>query len=513
MKQANHAITIDGNQLTLEGFIHVVRKHALVNLDSISIERINQSREIVKTIVKENKTVYGINTGFGQLSQVVINCEQLSTLQVNLLKSHACGVGNHFNEEITRGMMLLRINALAKGYSGIRLETVNQLMLYLNENILPLIPEQGSLGASGDLAPLSHMALPLLGLGEVLYQGEKMATSLALEKAGIKALDRLEAKEGLSLINGTQAMTSVGAITLYDAMKLSQTLDIAGSMSMEALLGVIDAMDDRVHQVRGQVGQINCADNIRKITKGSGYLTRQGEIRVQDAYSLRCLPQVHGAIKDALEYIKTKVEIEMNAATDNPLVFDRDSVISGGNFHGEPMAISFDFLKIAIAEMASISERRIERLVNPHLSEGLPAFLTKAGGLNSGMMILQYSAASLVSENKVLSHPASVDSIPSSANQEDHVSMGTIAARGARDILNNTRNVVAIELMCAAQALDFREKKDAGEGTKEAYDILRKQVSFIESDEIMYPAMARINQMIKDEVILKAVEAVVGPLT
>ncbi len=505
-------VILDGNHLTLNDFIQVVRYGQKVDLSLEAKSRINESRCIIDKIVTLEKTVYGVNTGFGKLANVMINKEEVSELQENLLKSHACGVGDHFDQEVTRGIMLLRINALAKGYSGIRLETLERLKFYLNEDILPLIPEKGSLGASGDLAPLSHMALTLIGYGQVMYQGDILDIKEVLKKYGIEPIKHLMAKEGLSLINGTQVMTSVGAITTYDAIALSKLADVAGSMSMEALCGIKDAMDMRIHSIRGQVGQIHSAENIMRITDSSCYLTSQGEIRVQDAYSIRCMPQVHGATKDALAYIKDKVEIEMNAATDNPLIFDEDTVISGGNFHGQPMAISFDFLKIAIAELANISERRIERLVNPSLSEGLPAFLIQKSGLNSGYMIMQYSAASLVSENKVLAHPASVDSIPSSANQEDHVSMGTIAARGARDILFNVRNVLAIEFLASCQALDLRDKKQMGKGTAVCYSEIRKYIPFISEDTIMHPLIKQMEKLIKEGTILQKIEEEIGSL-
>lgn len=504
------AIIIDGNHLTLHDFMKVVRSHEVVELSQDAMERLDHSHDVIKHIIDEGRTVYGVNTGFGKLSDVAISKKELSKLQENLLKSHACGVGSYFNDEVVRGIMLLRVNALAKGFSGIRRKTVMQLVEYLNHNILPRIPEQGSLGASGDLAPLSHMGLTLLGLGEVTYQGMIMPTLEALEKAKLSPLDKLVAKEGLSLINGTQAMTSIGAITLYDAIELSKLADIAGAMTLEALNGITDAFSTKIHEVRGHIGQIQCAHNINKLIKNSKYVTSQGQLRVQDAYSLRCMAQVHGASKDAFSYILSKVETEMNAATDNPLVFDIDQVISGGNFHGQPMAISFDFMKIAIAELANISERRLERLVNPQLSEGLPPFLVADGGLNSGFMIVQYSAASLVSENKVLAHPASVDSITSSANQEDHVSMGTTAARQARDILNNTKRVIAMELFTATQALDFRYKEQfCGDGTKIAYRIIRDQIPFISTDQIMYPYIEKAIQIVENQTIQKAIASTI----
>lgn len=505
------AVILDGNSLTLHEFVKIVRFKEKVKLSDEAEKKIINSQKVIEDIVNKEKVVYGVNTGFGKLANVKINKHEVAKLQENLLKSHACGIGEILNEEITRGIMLLRINALAKGYSGIRLSTLERLIFYLNEDILPLIPEKGSLGASGDLAPLSHMALSLLGIGEVKYQGEIIDINEVLNKYNLKPLS-LSAKEGLSLINGTQVMTSVGAITTYDALQLAKLADISASLTFEALRGIKCALDERIHLVRGHSGQINCAKNIQNITQNSTYLTKQGELRVQDAYSLRCTPQVHGAVKDALEYIKTKVEIEMNAATDNPLIFDEESVISGGNFHGEPMALVFDYLKIAISELANISERRLERMINPSLSEGLPAFLVKNSGLNSGFMITQYSAASLVSENKVLAHPASVDSIPSSANQEDHVSMGTIAARGARDILYNTQNVLAIELMASCQAIDLRERKVLGEGSKIAYDIIRQVIPFIDEDVLMSPLIEKTRQLVIKETILNEVEKKLGKL-
>ncbi len=364
--------------------------------------------------------------------------------------------------------MLLRANALAKGFSGIRLSTLNSLIEMLNKGVHPIVPEKGSLGVSGDLSPLSHVVLVLLGEGEAIYKGVRMPGKEAMDKAGIETIE-LTSKEGLALINGTQVMTSVGAHTIYDAINLSKTADIVASMTAEALNGITDAYNPGLHNARGQKGQINTAKNLLRILEGSKNTTRQDEIRVQDAYSLRCVPQVHGASKDCFEFVKEKVKIEMNAATDNPLIFvDEELVLSGGNFHGQPVALPFDFLGIGLAELANLSERRLERLVNPALSEGLPAFLTENGGVNSGVMIVQYAAAALVSENKIIAHPASVDSIPSSANREDHVSMGTIAARKAREILENTRKVLAMEILGAAQGVDLRGNKGLGLGTVEA---------------------------------------------
>jgi len=434
------------------------------------------------------------------LSDVPVCKKDVAKLQENLLMSHACGVGSPFSDEIVRGMMVLRINALIKGHSGVSLPTLMKLVELLNNDVCPVVFEKGSLGASGDLAPLSHMSLPLIGKGEVYYKGQRMNTMDAFIKAEILPLKGLGAKEGLSLINGTQAMTSVGAICLYDAMHLVDLANVSLGLTMESLKGIVDAFDDRVHQVRGQIGQIEIASRMRDILEGSKNTTHQGDVRVQDAYSIRCAPQVHGASLDAFQFVKEKIEIEMNAVTDNPIVFDEDEMaISAGNFHGQPLALVFDYLGIAISELANISERRLERLVNPQLNEGLPAFLVKNPGINSGFMIVQYSAASLVSENKVLAHPASVDSIPSSANQEDHVSMGTIGARKATEILKNARKVIAMEIFAACQAIDLRGDNGLGKMTKKAYNKVREYVDFIENDQIMYHSIHTVEDLLASD--------------
>ena len=499
-------IIIDGNSLTIEEVAKVARSGFKVELSEQSKERVLICRKAVDKFVEEDRTIYGITTGFGKFADVNIDHEETKQLQKNLIMSHACGVGNFFEEEVVRTIMLLRANALAKGNSGIRLNTLETLIEMINENVLPQIPEKGSLGASGDLAPLAHMVLTLLGLGDAKYDNTVMSSKDAMKRAGIEPIE-LTSKEGLALINGTQVMTAVGVLTVYDALMLAKVADISASLTIEALSGITDAFDPRIHELRPHQGQMDAAKNLLSILEGSKNTTRQGEIRVQDAYSLRCIPQIHGATKDALNYIKSKVEIEINAVTDNPIIFpDDDSAISGGNFHGQPMALSFDFLGIAIAELANSCERRIERLVNPALSE-LPAFLSKHGGLNSGFMIAQYSAAALVSENKVLAHPASVDSIPSSANQEDHVSMGTIAARKAKDILFNTMNVVSIELLAACQAIDIaNHDKKLGIGTQIAYDYLRKSVETLGEDRVMYYDINKVYALVKSHELSKAVQ-------
>lgn len=505
-------VYIDGNSLTLEDFINITRKNYKIQLTEEAKERIRKSRALIDRYLEEERIVYGITTGFGKFSDVSITGQEGKQLQKNLIISHACGVGESLAEEVVRGIMLLRINALAKGYSGIRLSTLNTLIEMLNKGVHPIIPEKGSLGSSGDLAPLSHMVLVMLGEGEAIYKGERMSGKEAMERAGIEPIE-LVAKEGLALINGTQVMTSIGAHAIYDSINLSKISDLAAALTTEALRGIIDAFDERIHRVRNHPGQSTSGHNLRAILEGSKMITRQGELRVQDPYSIRCTPQVHGASKDCFSYVKERVEIEMNSVTDNPIIFPEDEeIISGGNFHGQPMALAFDFLAIGLAELANISERRLERLVNPQLSNGLPAFLTKNGGLNSGFMIVQYSAASLVSENKVLAHPASVDSIPSSANQEDHVSMGTIAARKAGEILENTRRVLAMEILAACQAIDLREEKALGQGTEIVYRIIRENIPALEEDRVMYKDLDRCNEILKSNILLEEVERSIGKL-
>lgn len=500
-----NTILIDGNSLTLKDLALIARENYKVEIVDEAKKRVEKSRAIVDDIVENEKTIYGITTGFGKFANVSISKEDCKTLQKNLIISHACGTGDKLPTETVRAIMLLRANALSKGFSGIRLSTLETLIEMLNKGVHPIIPEKGSLGASGDLAPLAHMVLPMIGEGEAEYKGEVMQGKKAMELAGIPIVE-LVAKEGLALINGTQVMTGIGALTVYDAIELLKVSDIAAALSLEALRGITDAFDNRLDMLRPHQGQINTSKNILSLVNGSNLTTRQGELRVQDAYALRCIPQVHGASKDAINYVRERVEIEINSVTDNPIVLENGDVISGGNFHGQPMALSFDFLGIAISEIANISERRLERLVNGQLSNGLPAFLTEQGGLNSGFMITQYAAASLVSENKVLAHPASVDSIPSSANQEDHVSMGTIAARKARQILENAKRVLATEIMAACQAVDFRQDAKLGEGTSIVYKTVREKVDYIKEDKVMYKELDKVTHMITNGEIVKNVE-------
>jgi histidine ammonia-lyase len=443
---------------------------------------------------------------------VVISKKDTRRLQENILMSHASGVGAPLDEETVRAIMALRIKDLARGNSGIRLETVELLIALLNWGVYPVIPEKGSVGASGDLAPLAHLALVLLGLGEAFYKGRRIPGDQALSKCGLKSI-HLEAGEGLALVNGTQVMTAIGALAVYDAIRLARMTDIAAAMSLEVLMGSRTEFNPKIHLVRPHPGQAAAADNMERIIKNSEIITSHKDCaRIQDAYTLRCSPQVHGASKDAINYCRNVIETEMNSSTNNPLIFsESEDFLLGGNFHGQPVALALDFLSMAVSELANISERRIERLVNPMLS-GLPAFLVSDGGLNSGFMIAQYTAAALVSENKVLCHPASVDSIPTSANKEDHVSMGTISARQCRQVLKNTENVIAIELLCAAQALDLFTNLKPGDGTLEAYRVIRKSISHLEKDRILSQDIAAMTELIRGSKILRAVEKRVGAL-
>jgi histidine ammonia-lyase len=482
-------IRIDGQSLTIDQIRDVIERNAPVMIDESCWQNVLASRQAVEQIVEQERVVYGITTGFGKFSDVYISKDKVKELQYHLLRSHACGVGEPFPETVSRAMLLLRANALLKGFSGVRKELIERLITYLNRRMHPVIPQQGSLGASGDLAPLSHMALTLIGEGELIYRGRKVPTQEALQQEGLKALELTE-KEGLALINGTQAMTAQGAVNLIYSCRLAHYADWIASLTIEGLQGIINAFDERVHQARGYKEQMDVARRVRAYLSGSQLTSKQGEIRVQDAYTLRCIPQVHGASWQALNYALDKLHIEMNAATDNPLIFAED-VISGGNFHGQPIALAMDFLGIGMAELANISERRIERLVNPQLND-LPPFLSPHPGLQSGAMIMQYTAASLVSENKTLAHPASVDSIPSSANQEDHVSMGTIAARHAAQIIQNCARVLAIELICAMQAVEYRGVSRLASATRRLYEQGRQLVPDIKEDRIFAPDIERL---------------------
>ena len=507
-------LTIDNcKPIDIYDVVKVAREGEKVELSEAAKKAINKSRRFVEDILADNKVVYGISTGFGEFSKITISGSDRERLQRNLILSHCVGVGELFDKEVVRGIMLLRVNSLARGYSGIRLSTVEKLIELLNKNITPAVPHKGSVGASGDLAPLSHVAAVLLGEGFVMVDGKAVSAAPVLNEAGFKPIE-LAAKEGLALINGTQAMTSVGALACYDAKHLLKLADIAAGLSLEALRGTLQAFDPRIAKIRPHPGQMECVENIQKLTSGSQIMASHADCqKVQDAYSLRCLGQVHGASRDALRRAEETIKIEMNSVTDNPIVMaDTGEIISGGNFHGQPVALVMDYLKNALAEIGNISERRINRLVDPHLS-GLPAFLTSEGGVNSGLMIAQYTAAALVSENKVLAHPASVDSIPTSANQEDHVSMGTIAARQAREILENVKHILAIEMMAATQGIDFIEGSKPGKGTHAAYKCIRAVVSYLTNDRILHTDFDKILRLINDESLVLEVENTIGTLT
>jgi histidine ammonia-lyase len=505
-------IMLGADGMTLGDLAAVAREKAPVRLSEQSRAKIHEARELVEKWVSEGKVVYGMTTGVGALSDVVISREDARKLQHNLLMSHAAGVGPVLDAEAVRAVMALRIKDLARGNSGIRLLTVERLVELLNRGLCPVVPEKGSVGASGDLAPLAHMALVLIGLGEAFYEGERLSGREALNKCGIEPLE-LEAGEGVALVNGTQVMTAIGGLATYDALRLSKMADMAAAMSLEVLMGSRTEFNRRIHERRPHPGQAAAADNMERMTQNSEIVSSHKDCsRVQDAYTLRCSPQVHGASKDALAYVRKVLETEMNSSTCNPLIFpETEDFLLGGNFHGQPVALALDFLCMAVSEMASISERRVERLVNPSLS-GLPAFLVEHGGLNSGFMIAQYTAASLVSENKILSHPACVDSIPTSANKEDHVSMGTISARKSREVVRNTENVLAIELLCAAQALDLFTNMKPGEGTLAAYRVIRGGVPHLEKDRVLSPDIETVVRLIKEGVLLEQVERKIGPL-
>jgi len=502
-------IILTGEDLNLDDIIAVARHKEKVKIADSAKKKIKQAREHVDRLVKKGEVVYGITTGFGKFSDKKISPGEVLKLQENLIKSHAVGTGDALSLEVVRAMILLRINNLAKGHSGIRLKVINKLVELLNNNVVPWVPEQGSVGASGDLVPLAHIVLVIMGEGKAYYKGELLAGDEALEKADIKKID-LVSKEGLALINGTQMMAALGSIALYDSRKLMEYADYAVALSLEGLNGITSAFDDDIHKLRPHPGQIKSAEVVRNLTKGSNLAVYEHENRVQDSYTLRCAPQVHGASRDAVNHVKDIINREINSVTDNPLLFpEKDKVISGGNFHGQPLALGLDYLAMAVSEVGNISERRVARLVDGSLNNGLEMFLTPHGGLNSGYMIAQYTAASIVAENKVLANPASTDSIPTSANQEDHVSMGSISGRKLRDIVENVETVLAIELIVAAQAVDLRTDsplKDLGKGSKIIYKTIREKIDKLKEDRILYPEVEEMKNIIKKGVISKKIK-------
>lgn len=571
-------LRLDGNTLTIDDIYRAATSPVLLSVSPASIEAMKKSRALVEEWMQKKEIIYGVTTGFGEFSNVHIPIDKIEELQENLIMSHAAGTGEAIPPEIVRAMMILRINALAKGFSGIRPSTVEFIVKFFNAGLIPIVPSQGSVGSSGDLVQLAHMTLAMMGRGRVMeiesahrnnnsncgkrtdaikpvatesdntfttnaagtsatnaagtsghsvsadddlnadvvrtYSVVRISNSAAaLQRAGLVPLT-LSAKEGLALINGTQMMTSFASLIVHEALQLCKLADITAALSVEALRGTDNAYDAKIHNLRPYTGQIASAANLRRLIAGSQIREshRLNDTRVQDAYSLRCAPQVHGASRDAIGYVNNVVNVEINSANDNPLIFPNEREhLEGGNFHGQPIALAMDFAAIALSELANISERRIERMVNGSLS-GLPRFLTKNGGLNSGLMIAQYTAASLVSENKVLAHPASVDSIPTSANQEDHNSMGSIASQKCRRILRNAQTVLAIELLTASQAIDFHKPLCCGKGTEAAYRRVRKSINFLSHDVILHDEIQTALTLVRTNTIVEAVENAIGIL-
>jgi len=498
-------VTIDGETLTIEDVAQVARHDARVLTSEKAKEKVKRTREVLERFVKEGKIIYGVTTGFGALGNVSIPLKDLKQLQLNLIRSHSSGVGEPLSREAIRALMLLRANTLARGFSGVKLETLSTLTQMINKGVHPIVPEKGSVGASGDLAPLSHMVLAMIGEGKAEYNGEILDAEEAMSKADVPTIT-LDVKEGLALNNGTQMMTALAALAVYDAENLLKTAEIAAAMSLEALCGIIDAFSESIHRARPHRGQIESARNLRRLVSGS-QLVESGDDAIrkskhpQDPYSLRCVPQVLGSVRETIGFVKGIVEVEINSATDNPLIFPEEGAcLSGGNFHGQPISAAMDYLAIALTTIGNFSERRTARLIDGNLSRGLPPFLISEKaktGLQSGFMTLQSTAAALASENKSLAHPASVDSIPTSANFEDFVSMGPIAARKATEILRNTESIVAIELLAAAQGVEFRVKKP-GKGTRIALSTIRKHVPPLKEDRAPYRDMETVRALIHD---------------
>jgi histidine ammonia-lyase len=494
-------VELTGQPLSLAEIARIARGGHSLHVGASANTRIHSSRKVVDEIVREGEVVYGVSTGFGKLSDVHVPAGELRQLQLNLVRSHACGIGTPLSEAEVRAMILLRANVLALGLSGIRLEVIELLCELNNRGVLPVIPEKGSVGASGDLAPLAHLSLTVIGEGEAFYKGERLPSADALRTAGLKPV-ALEAKEGLALLNGTQAMHAVGGLALFRAKRLAQIADIAGAMTLEALKGTPTAFDARIHQARPHPGQQAVAEHLLQLLRDSEI--RQSHLandpRVQDAYSLRCMPQVHGAVRGALDHCEKVLEIESASATDNPLVFEGGDILSGGNFHGAPLALALDYAAIAVTDLMSISERRTDRLVNPDLSEGLPPFLSPHAGTHSGFMILHVAAVALLNEAKVLAHPASIDNLPTSGGKEDHVSMGMTSALKLRAIVENAEHLLAIELLAAAEGLEFRRPLKGGVGVEAAYDRVRKISAAVEADRSMSSDIARVAAAIREGV-------------
>ena len=503
-------VEIDGEHLTIRSVVQVARHYRKVALSSAARKKMENSENAVQQLVEKDEPIYGINTGFGPFRDKKISKEQVAQLQVNLIRSHSVGVGNPFPEEVVRAAMVIRANTIAKGYSGARPIIVDTLLEMLNKKVTPFVPEKGSVGASGDLAPLSHLTMTVMGEGEAFYNGERMPSSKALEKAGTNPV-ALKAKEGLAVNNGATFTAGLAALAVADAENIICNALLSAALSFEALKVTSKAFDERIHNLRPHTGQIKSAQYIRDLTKGSSIIDSMRK-KVQDDYSVRCMPQVVGASIDAVEYVRSIVETEINSVTDNPLIID-GTPISGGNFHGQPLALAMDFLGIAVSEIGNISERRTAKLLDKNHSDGLPIFLIPEdkAGLNSGFMMTQYTSAALVSENKVLTHPASVDSIPTSANAEDHVSMSTIAARKAFEIIQNVESIIGIEFLCAAQGVDLRSSEfiipeSLGEGTCVVYKTIREVIPQVLEDRYLYSDMEKIREMVHERTLVARTE-------
>jgi len=503
-------LALDGETLSL----HAIKSAQSISISSSAKKKVLASRHVVDQLTHSNHAHYGINTGFGILARAKVPSHDLEKLQENLILSHAVGVGELVPERIVRFMLLLKANALAKGYSGTSLEAVQMLCDFFNRHLSPLVYTQGSVGASGDLAPLAHLVLAMMGEGEAFLGGKRLLAREALKQVGISPY-KLKSKEGLALINGTQFMLAYAVDALLRADVIAKTADLCAAITLEAMRGSSSPFDARIHALRPHQGQIAVAENIRRLIEGSEIMQSHKDCqKVQDPYSLRCAPQVHGACRDAINYARRVIEIELNSATDNPLVFEDGDVISGGNFHGEPLALALDMLAIALSELASISERRIYLLLGGDSVGGidLPKLLMRDTGLNSGFMLPQYTAAALVSENKILAHPASVDSIPTSLGQEDHVSMGSISATKLHKVVQNVETVLAIELMCAAQALDFLRPMQSGKGVETLHQEIRKAVSHAESDRLFHNDIEAVLRLVQSESVISAVSKAIGTI-
>lgn len=494
---------LDGESLTIDRLFTILKNKDQIKLSDNAIDKVKKSRSVIEKIISEKKTVYGVNTGFGKFSDISIAEDKIDELQKNLVMSHATGIGEPLPEEIVRLIILLKINSLAKGFSGVRFELIQTLIEMYHAGIMPIIPAKGSVGASGDLAPLAHLTLVLIGMGEALFEGKRISGSQAMKKAGIPSLT-LKAKEGLALLNGLQVSTAIACLALKQLENLAQTADIIGALTVDGLKGSMRAFDERIQKARGLPGQIEVGRILTRLLTDSEILeSHQDCKKVQDAYSLRCMPQVHGAVRDAIHFARSILEIEINSCTDNPLIFSEDGeVLSGGNFHGQPISMVSDLLGIASSYLANISERRIEYMLDPNTSD-MAGFLTEEGGLNSGFMIAQVTAASLASSNKVLAHPASIDSIPTSANKEDLVSMSCHAAQKALEIIKNTGYILAIELLCACQAIDMKRPLKSSNSLEKVYQLVREHVPHLSGDRILYLDIEAAFKLIAEEKIIE----------